>query len=51
MEYTYAGVMKWTPETMEQFCARLRSLDATYGTVTDSPLHHDNRCPIHKGNK
>lgn len=35
-------------ETAEEYCARLKALDAQYQTSSDSPLHHDNRCDLHK---
>lgn len=37
---------KW-PKTKSGMCDYYRALDKTHGTGTDSPLHHDNRCPIH----
>lgn len=30
--------------TPAELCAFWRSLDAHFGTGTDSPLHHDHRC-------
>ena len=33
----------------DKACAELRRLDANYATNPRSPIHHNNRCPIHKG--
>lgn len=33
------------------YCELFHRLDKKYGTITRSPLHHDNRCPIHKNDK
>lgn len=38
--------IKW-PATDEGWCEYWKMLDTSYGTTTDSPLHHDNRCAIH----
>lgn len=35
------------PESQQQYCKRLQQLDIEYQTDTKSPLHHDNRCPLH----
>ncbi len=38
----------WTTATPTQKCAELRRLDAYFGTSAASPLHHDNRCEMHR---
>ena len=35
------------PNTREGWCRWYRQLDAEYGTIVRSPLHHDKRCPLH----
>lgn len=35
-------------KTDEDWCKFYRLLDQMYGTTKGSPLHHDNRCKIHK---
>lgn len=32
----------------EQRCSWLRAMDHIHGTYLRSPMHHDQRCPIHK---
>lgn len=32
----------------EKWCAEFKRLDVEHKTPHNSPLHHDNRCPIHK---
>lgn len=32
--------------TPKDYCQLYRGLDREYGTSEDSPLHHDNRCPV-----
>lgn len=36
------------PHTDAEWCAYFRKLDEKFGTHPRSPLHHDNRCPLHK---
>lgn len=35
------------PRTPEQWHAWFVRLDRKFGTDRRSPLHHDNRCPLH----
>jgi len=35
----------------EDRCLTYHELDRKFGTVVESPLHHDNNCPIHGGKK
>lgn len=55
----YSETGKW-PDTDEGWCEYFKELDRRYNAgdvqrprATKSPLHHDNRCPIHgpKGEK
>lgn len=32
-------------------CQHLRDLDKQFRTKRRSPLHHDNRCPLHRKDK
>lgn len=34
-------------DSPEDWCEHLLALDEQYGTTSVSPLHHDNRCPVH----
>jgi hypothetical protein len=34
--------------TDKERCAYLHMLDDRFDTPVESPLHHDNKCPIHK---
>lgn len=47
----HAGIMTYRhanqTEAPTKQCAHLHSEDAAYGTDPLSPLHHDNRCPLH----
>lgn len=52
------GSATW-PKTDEGWCEYFKALDAEHGTTAtfrgasgrtiSNPLHHDNRCKIHKG--
>lgn len=37
----------WASASDEEKCAQFRKLDGKFNTSENSPLHHDNRCPIH----
>lgn len=37
------------PDRASFWCARFKHLDSRYHTDPKSPLHHDNRCELHKG--
>lgn len=37
--------MDWND--LKQACAEYKRLDEKFGTDDRSPLHHDNRCPLH----
>ena len=39
--------IRW-PTNDKDWCAWYRRLDAKFGTTPTSPLHHNNRCSIHK---
>jgi hypothetical protein len=37
-------ISSW-PTTQAGWCALYKRLDREFKTTTNSPLHHDNRCP------
>lgn len=39
------------PTTKGEWCEWFRGLDEHYGTPVESPLHHDNRCPLCKAGR
>lgn len=39
-------VIVW-PSTDEEWCGYYREADRIYKETNLSPLHHDNRCPLH----
>lgn len=41
----------WATSTDEQQCSEFKRLDIKFATISRSPLHHDNRCPIHTNKK
>ena len=41
-----AHVINW-PTTDSGWCEWFKRLDKEYDEPKNSPLHHDNRCPIH----
>ena len=37
----------WTIATNEQKCEQYRRMDKYFFTQSNSPMHHNNRCPLH----
>lgn len=38
----------WSKAELQEECDEYKRLDELFKTSPDSPLHHDNRCPLHK---